>query len=114
MRRSNFIVLLILVIFFVISFVTNILGPLMPTIIENYQLSLTMAAFLPFSFFLAYGVMSIPAGMMVEKLGEKFSMLIAFGLTFTGSLLFALFRLNGTVYIAFFAIFYSLFAKLCS
>ena len=63
----------------------------MPTIIENYQLSLTLAAFLPFSFFLAYGVMSIPAGMMVEKLGEKFSMLIAFGLTFTGSILFALF-----------------------
>jgi fucose permease len=91
MRRSNFIVLLILVIWFVISFITNILGPLMPTIIENYQLSLTLAAFLPFSFFLAYGVMSIPAGMMIEKLGEKLSMVIAFGLTFTGSLLFALF-----------------------
>ena len=91
MRRSNFIVFLIIVIWFVISFVTNILGPLMPTIIENYQLSLTLAAFLPFSFFLAYGVMSIPAGMMIEKLGEKLSMLIAFGLTFTGSLLFALF-----------------------
>jgi len=91
MRRSNFIVLLILVIWFVISFVTNILGPLMPTIIENYRLSLTMAAFLPFSFFLAYGVFSIPAGMMIEKLGEKLSMLFAFGLTFTGSILFALF-----------------------
>jgi fucose permease len=91
MRRSNFIVLMILVIWFVISFVTNILGPLMPTIIDNYQLSLTMAAFLPFSFFLAYGVMSIPAGMMIERLGEKLSMLIAFGLTFTGSFLFALF-----------------------
>ena len=91
MRRSNFIVLLILVIWFVISFITNILGPLMPTIIENYQLSLTLAAFLPFSFFLAYGVMSIPAGMMIEKMGEKLSMIIAFGLTFTGSLLFALF-----------------------
>lgn len=91
MRRSNFIVFLIMVIWFVISFVTNILGPLMPTIIDNYQLSLTLAAFLPFSFFLAYGIMSVPAGMMTEKLGEKLSMLIAFGLTFTGSLLFALF-----------------------
>jgi fucose permease len=91
MRRSNFIVFLILVIWFVISFVTNIIGPMMPTIIDNYGLSLTLAAFLPFSFFLAYGVMSIPAGMMAEKLGEKLSMLIAFGLTFTGSLLFALF-----------------------
>jgi fucose permease len=91
MRRSNFIVFLILVIWFVISFVTNIIGPLMPSIIDNYKLSLTLAAFLPFSFFLAYGVMSIPAGMMAERLGEKSSMLIAFGLTFTGSLLFALF-----------------------
>ena len=93
MRRSNFLVFLILVIWFVISFITNILGPLMPTIIDNYKLSLTLAAFLPFSFFLAYGVFSIPAGMMIEKLGEKLSMLIAFGLTFTGSLLFALFPL---------------------
>jgi fucose permease len=35
--------------------------------------------------------MSIPAGMMIEQFGEKASMLVAFGLTFTGSLLFSLF-----------------------
>jgi Fucose permease len=63
----------------------------MPVLIENYKLSLTLAAFLPFSFFLAYGIMSIPAGVMVEQLGEKTSMLIAFGFTFLGSFLFALF-----------------------
>ncbi|MFC2086674.1 MFS transporter [Bacteroidota bacterium] len=91
MGRNNFIVFLILVIWFVISFVTNIIGPLMPVIIDNYQLSLTMAAFLPFSFFLAYGIMSIPAGMMIESIGEKRSLLISFILTFFGSLLFALF-----------------------
>ncbi|MGC4235140.1 MAG: MFS transporter [Niabella sp.] len=89
-QRSNFLVGVILLIWFVISFVTNILGPLMPIIIETYGLSLTMAAFLPFSFFLAYGVMSIPAGMMVERLGEKRSMLIAFTLNFLGALLFSL------------------------
>ena len=91
MRRSKFLVLLILFVWFVISFVTNILGPIMPAIIDNYKLSLTMAAFLPFSFFLAYGVMSAPAGVMIEKLGEKTSMLIAFGLNFIGAFLFALF-----------------------
>lgn len=91
MKRNNFIVFLILCIWFVISFITNILGPLMPVIIENYQLSLTLAAFLPFSFFLAYGLMSIPAGMMIEKFGEKTSMLVAFGFTFAGAFLFALF-----------------------
>jgi len=101
MRRNRFIIFLILVIWFVISFVTNILGPLMPTIIDNYKLSLTLAAFLPFSFFLAYRIMSVPAGMMIEKLGEKFSMLIAFGLTFTGSFLF--FTLSYILSIAFWA-----------
>lgn len=89
--RNKFIVFLILCIWFVISFITNILGPIMPVLIDNYSLSLTLAAFLPFSFFLAYGIMSIPAGMMIEQIGEKKSMLIAFGLTFIGSFLFALF-----------------------
>ena len=91
MRRNKFVVFLILCIWFVISFITNILGPIMPVLIDNYQLSLTLAAFLPFSFFLAYGIMSIPAGMLIERFGEKPSMLVAFGLTFTGSFLFALF-----------------------
>lgn len=91
MKRSSFIVVFILFIWFVISFVTNVLGPLMPVIIENYNLSLGMASFLPFSFFLAYGVMSIPSGMLVEKYGAKKSMLMAFGLNFIGAILFALF-----------------------
>ena len=90
MKRNNLLVFLILCIWFVISFITNILGPLMPVIIDTYNLSLTLAAFLPFSFFLAYGIMSIPAGMMIEHFGEKSSLMIAFGFTLTGTFLFAL------------------------
>lgn len=52
MNKNNWIVLLILCIWFVISFVTNILGPMLPMIIDSFGLSLTLAAFLPFSFFL--------------------------------------------------------------
>ena len=89
-QRNSFLVGVILLIWFVISFVTNILGPLMPIIIQTYKLSLTMAAFLPFSFFLAYGVMSIPAGMMIERIGEKKSMLIAFALNFIGAFIFSI------------------------
>lgn len=91
MRRNSWIVILILVIWFVISFVTNLLGPMLPMIIESYGLSLTMAAFLPFSFFLAYGIMSIPAGMIIERFGGKISLLIAFSLAFLGAGLFVLF-----------------------
>lgn len=95
MKRNNFLVGVILLIWFVISFVTNILGPLMPIIIQTYKLSLTMAAFLPFSFFLAYGIMSIPSGMMIERIGEKKSMLIAFSLNFIGALAFGLYPQYG-------------------
>jgi fucose permease len=88
MKRNIFIVALIFLIFFVISFLTNILGPLVPDIINSFSLSLTLAGFLPFSFFVAYGVMSIPAGMLVERYREKRVMLAAFFMALVGALLF--------------------------
>ena len=91
MKRNYFIVGLIFLIFFVISFLTNILGPLIPDIIDSFVLSLTLAGFLPFSFFVAYGVMSIPAGALVERYGEKPVMVASFILAVIGSLLFATF-----------------------
>lgn len=90
MRKNYPLFILILLTFFVISFLTNIIGPLIPEIIEDFSLSLTMVAVLPFAFFIAYGLMSIPAGIMVEKYREKKVMLLAFGLAFCGALLFAL------------------------
>jgi fucose permease len=91
MKRNPFIVLLIFLIFFVISFLTNILGPLIPDIIDSFHLSIGLAGFLPFSFFVAYGVMSIPAGILIEKYSEKAVTLGAFALAFVAALMFALF-----------------------
>ncbi len=48
--------------FFAISLLTNILGPIVPDIVSSFHVNLTAAAFLAFAFFIAYGVMSIPAG----------------------------------------------------
>jgi len=90
MKRNFFIVLLVFLVFFVISLITNIIGPLVPDIIQSFQLSLTLVAFLPFAFFIAYGVMSIPAGMLVEKFGEKPVMTSAFAVVFGAALLFSL------------------------
>jgi MFS transporter, FHS family, L-fucose permease len=88
MRRSPFVVLLIFLIFFVISLLTNVSGPLLPDIIRSFDLSLAMAGFLPSSFFLAY-LLSIPAGLLIERHGEKPIILAAFALAFTGSALLA-------------------------
>jgi len=89
-QRRPWIVLLVFLIFFVVSFLTNILGPLIPDIISGFHLSLGLAGFLPFAFFVAYGVMSIPAGMLLERFREKPVMLAAFACAFAGSLLFAM------------------------
>ena len=91
MKRNIYIVGLVFLIFFVISILTNILGPLIPAFIDGYKLSLTLAAFMPFAFFAAYGVMSIPSGMLIDRYQEKTVMLAAFMLAFCGSLLFASF-----------------------
>ena len=91
MKRSYYIVALIMLTFFVISFLTNVFDPLIPDMIKGFNLSLTLVAILPFAFFIAYGVMSIPAGMLVEKYKEKKIMIAAFGVAFTGSLLLAIF-----------------------
>jgi FHS family L-fucose permease-like MFS transporter len=89
MKRNVVIVILILLVFFVISYLTNILGALNPKVSVSYSLSETMAGFLPFAFFIAYGVMSIPAGLMVERWGEKKMMVVAFALAFSGASVFA-------------------------
>lgn len=91
MKRNLFIVVLIMFIFFIISFLTNILGPLIPDIIKDFQISKGAAAFLPFSFFVAYGVFSIPSGIAIEKYSEKTIMVSAFGIAFLGALLFSIF-----------------------
>lgn len=90
-RRSLFVVGLIFLIFFVISFLTNIIGPLVPQIIDDFHLSLTLVAVLPFAFFIAYGVMSIPSGLLIEKYQEKPVMVAAFGVAFVGASILALF-----------------------
>lgn len=91
MKRNALIVTLILLIFFVISFLTNILGALNPNVSEGYGLTETMAGFLPFAFFIAYGVMSIPSGFLLQKYGEKKMIIFSFILAFLGAFGFAIF-----------------------
>jgi len=91
MARNRFTVSLVFLTFFVISLLTNILGPIVPDIISSFHVSLTAAGFLAFAFFIAYGVVSIPAGFLVERFTEKPVMVLAFLAGTLGSLSFALF-----------------------
>ena len=92
MKTNYRILVLIMFTFFVISFLTNIIGPLIPEIIEDFDLSLFMAGFLPFAFFLAYGILSIPSGILIERIGPKKVMFIAFVIALAGAFTFAVFH----------------------
>lgn len=91
MKRIYNLVILIFLIFFSISFLTNILGAINPNVSDSFALSGTMTGMLPFSFFIAYALMSIPSGMIVQKYNEKKSLILAWILAFSGALLFSLF-----------------------
>jgi fucose permease len=91
MKRNYYLISLIFLIFFAISFLTNILGSINPNVSDSYSLTGTMTGMLPFSFFIAYGLMSIPAGMIIQKYQEKRSLTFAWILSFGGALLFSLF-----------------------
>jgi fucose permease len=86
------------------SFLTNIIGPLVPDIISSFDLSIGLAGFLPFSFFVAYGVMSVPGGLLIERYPEKTLILIGFFVAFLASLFFAVMPTFTTALLSFFTI----------
>ena len=90
MKRNYYLVLLVFLTFFVISIITNILGAINPSVAESYGLNDFVRGFLPMAFFLAYGVMSIPGGMLVEAYKEKRTMIGAFLLVLVGVIMFVL------------------------
>jgi fucose permease len=90
-KRYYHIVVLVIGIFFVISFITNILNSIIADVKESFDLSLTLTGLLPFSFFIAYGVMSIPAGFLAEKYSNRKLLSAAFLLMTVTSLSFVVF-----------------------
>jgi FHS family L-fucose permease-like MFS transporter len=94
----------VFLVFFVLSFLTNILGPIIPDIIDSFHVSLGAAAFLPFSVFLAYGVFSVPAGFLIDRFSEKPVMLAAFVAALAGALSFAIHPSYGVAVVSLFTI----------
>lgn len=90
-KRYYHIIALVMLIFFVISFITNILNSIIVDVRESFDLSLTLTGLLPFAFFIAYGVMSIPAGFLSEKYSEKKLLSVSFLVMILASLLFVIF-----------------------
>lgn len=94
-KRYPQLVLLVLLVFFVISFITNILNSIIVAVKDSFDLSLSAAGFLPFSFFIAYAVMSIPAGFLTERYSSRSLLTAAFLVIVLSCLMFVLFPTYG-------------------
>ncbi len=90
-KRYYHIIALVMLIFFVISFITNILNSIIVDVKNSFDLSLTLTGLLPFAFFIAYGVMSIPAGFLSERYSDKTLLSLSFLLMALASMGFAFF-----------------------
>lgn len=70
-QRHLILIVLVMLVFFLISFATNVLNAIIAEVRATYKLSLTATGLLPFSFFIAYGFMSVPAGYLADKWPAK-------------------------------------------
>jgi len=76
------------VLFFMMGFITCLNDILVPYLKEIFDLDYTQAALIQFCFFGAYGLTSIPASKIIEKMGYQKGMVLGFAVTALGCLLF--------------------------
>jgi MFS transporter, FHS family, L-fucose permease len=74
--------------FFAWGFITSTIDPLIPAVKSIFDLSFTEAFLSQFAFFMAYGVISLPAAWVVSRLDAPGSILLALGTMILGCLLF--------------------------
>jgi len=73
--------------FFMWGFVTASIDPLVPSVKAVFSLSYAESMLTQFAFFMAYGLVSIPAAFVLEKVGYARTILISLGAMILGCLL---------------------------
>lgn len=74
--------------FFMWGFLTVLVDSLIPRLREVFELSYFQAGLVQFAFFLAYGLLSIPSGFILSKIGYKKGILLGLSVMGLGCLLF--------------------------
>ena len=89
-QRLQLLILLLLN-YFTFALITNIPGALFPFWKADFNLDDSTIRFLGFAFFLAYGLTSLPQGILIDKVGSKTAFIYGSALMAIGSLAFAFF-----------------------
>jgi MFS transporter, FHS family, L-fucose permease len=89
-QGSTFAFVSVTLLFFAWGFITNLIDPLIPAVVEVFGLKMSDAFLTQFAFFIAYGVFSLPGGALVAKLGYSRTILIALTAMVVACLIFPL------------------------
>lgn len=81
-------VIVVTSLFFMWGFITVLVDSLIPRLKEIFELTFFQAGLVQFAFFIAYGLISIPAGSLLSKIGYKKGMLLGLAAMGIGCLLF--------------------------
>ena len=93
--------------FFMWGFITVMVDALIPRLKDVFELTFLQAGLVQFAWFAAYGLLSIPGGNMIERIGYKRGILTGLGLAALGCLLFypaAATRIYGLFLLALFVV----------
>ena len=102
-QRGKLIALINLM-FFLVGMLVSIMSALIPDMIEGFHISYTVAATVPFAFYLSFTFLSVPAGIANERFSSKKILLFSLYLVLLGVLLFVIFLNYSTSLISLFII----------
>jgi MFS transporter, FHS family, L-fucose permease len=87
-RKNSFLLSVTILLYVSFGLLTSVIGVIIDKFQVDYHVSLTIAALLPFAFYMSYGLTSIPFGMAMDKYGAKSVLILGTVLMATGSFLF--------------------------
>ncbi len=87
-KKNKFLLFVTVLLYISFGLLTSVIGVIIDKFQAEYNVSLTIAGLLPFAFFLAYGLTSIPFGIAMDKYGAKTVLVFGTLLMAAGSFLF--------------------------
>ena len=70
-QRPNRLLWIFFAAYFTFGIVLNVVGVIIPVLIKQYNLSLFEGGLLAFAFYISFGIFSIPAGWVADRIGSK-------------------------------------------
>jgi MFS transporter, FHS family, L-fucose permease len=75
-RSGRFLLIITIAIYVAFGLVTSVIGVIIDKFQVQYNVSLNIAALLPFAFYFSYGLFSVPFGVQMDRIGAKAVLII--------------------------------------